>query len=275
MNLPRNFRFEALLDAMNEKNHEERKLVAREKLQKVAGGLYRIRDDYTSVWSLEADNDGRQYIIRADDNKSPDRLYLAEEDSNAGEKTAQVYMIEKKGSTHVVWECPDCRVANMTAYGNPYECDMCHSKPGDVLSREEKRVSYSREEAAAKFGAEFAHRMVREGISIIDQSLVDVWMVEAKGGPWDKPWNRQKKDKPKGGFSKVKRERSEEEDPYKEAADKSLKEKILDRLQKDYDQCKCEPGKLSPACPLHGRTAVKPQSKKPLQVKAPKTHKIH
>lgn len=244
MNLPRKIRYDVLRDTLVEQC-EQRKVIARNELQKVAGGLYRIRDDYTSVWSLEADSDGRQYIIRADDQVSPDRVYLAEEDSQAGEKTAQAYVIEKKGSAHVVWECPSCRVANLTAYGNQYECDVCHNKPGDVLDREEKHVSFTRAEAAEKFGSEIANRMVREGITEIDKSLVDAWLVEAKGGPWDKPWNRQKKDKPKGGYLKVKRERSEEESPYKEAA--------------------------------------KPHSKKPLRVVAPKshttqphtTHKIH
>lgn len=228
MNLPKNIRIDVLRDAVAESRAESRQVIARNRLEKVAGGLYRIRDDYASIWSLEADKDGKQYIIRADD-QSSDRVYLAEDISRDGlVATANAYIIEKQGAAHVVWECNKCRVANMTAYGNRYECDVCHDKPGDVLADPDatKKSSYTRQEVS-KMSMEVADRMVREGVSEIHESLLNTWLVEAKGGPWDKPWNKQKKDKPKGGYSKVKRQLSEEESPYDKEAKGTISTKPL------------------------------------------------
>lgn len=43
------------------------------------GGLYRIRDNYEAVWRMEAGEDGKRYIVRADDGgaETPERLAVS------------------------------------------------------------------------------------------------------------------------------------------------------------------------------------------------------
>lgn len=82
MNTPQKLNWEGL-----KKWHEDRtasvptpvrpvRVIAHTQLVKV-GGLYRIRDDYESVWKLEAGEDGKQYVIRMGEGPE-ERLLISE-----------------------------------------------------------------------------------------------------------------------------------------------------------------------------------------------------
>ena len=162
-----------------------RRFISESELTKV-GGLYRIRDNYEPVWRMEADEEGRRYIIRADDaGAEAERLHISEsacaEDnektSNAVEE-AKAFKIIKAGATYVVWECEACSTPNMTKFGNNYECDQCHKKYADVLQVEQpRRRVYTRAEVQAS-NPEFATRMGRLGINKIHANLLQVWARE-------------------------------------------------------------------------------------------------
>lgn len=214
---PKNINYDSLRDALT--NGETRKVIARNHLDRVAGGLYRIRDQYESVWKMEADADGRQYITRADNAADDERIYVAEDQGEAPTRTA--FKMVREGKVHVVWECSPCKTANITEFGNEYQCDNCHDKPGDVLQEPEAKDAWTRDEAREVCAEWVIDRMRAEGVSKVTGSLLHLWaseaqaspwtgdkkkLIEAKGGPWNKPWKRQKKDKGTGGFEKVKKQ---------------------------------------------------------------------
>ena len=172
----------------------EQKTVLRSELVKV-GGLYRIRENYEPVWRLEAGEDGRSYLVRVGEEGAEERLFVAEDDteanySKAANKVAadsrregitprpMGYRTLEAGQVHVVWECDKCNAPNITKEGNKYECGQCHHSPADVLSAHPQPEVYDRSGARAIFGDWVVERMKREGITRINKNLIEVWAAE-------------------------------------------------------------------------------------------------
>lgn len=184
---PKGINYFNLREAANSPAKEEQPLrvIKASDLVKV-GGLYRIRDDYTAVWRLQADEDGKRYIIRADDGgaASPERLLVTSEASaedSAKAASAVGFKVIHAGAVYVAWECEACATPNLTKFGNMYECDECHKRYADVLRTEEQqridKQSYTRAEVA-EYEPEFAKRMGELGIRVAHKSLLQVWDAE-------------------------------------------------------------------------------------------------
>ena len=150
------------------------------------GGLYRIRDNYEAVWRMESNEDGKRYIVRADEAGSgaPERLLVTSE-TLAADSAKAAYKVIHAGAVYVAWECESCATANLTKFGNQYECDECHKRYADVLRTEDQqrqdKQTYTRAEVA-EHSPQFATRMGTLGINIAHRSLLQVWDREAKHG---------------------------------------------------------------------------------------------
>lgn len=175
MELPKNIDFKILKgwhDTTTQPEKDPIKIIAKKDLRKVAGGLYRIRDDYTSVWSMY-DEDGRSYIVRADD-ESGDKMIVADDQESSGTKTA--YRMFIAGDVHIVWECDECDSPNIVKQGETYECDNCHHKTPDVLQQDgPQQAGVTSEEAIALYGPEVGVFMKKYAINRIDKVLLEQW----------------------------------------------------------------------------------------------------
>lgn len=81
-----------------------RPLIASSKLVKFAGGLLRIKDDYEPVWRLHADDDGRSYIVRAEDDDLADtRIYVADDASEREPVVARVLSVAEAENIYGAW----------------------------------------------------------------------------------------------------------------------------------------------------------------------------
>lgn len=180
MELPKNIDFKILKgwhDATTRPEKDPVKVIAKKDLQKVAGGLYRIRDDYTSVWSMH-DEDGRSYIVRADD-ESGEKMIVADDQESGDTKTA--YRMFIAGDVHIVWECAECDSPNIVKKGETYECDNCHHKTPDVMEQDgPQQAGVIVEEAIAMYGPEVGTFMKKYAIHRIDQVLLEQWARENK-----------------------------------------------------------------------------------------------
>lgn len=156
---------------------EPMKTISASKLDKV-GGLYRIRDNYESVWSMQADDSGTKYIIRIDADGEQEKMRVAEDDSH---KCKSAFRTLREGRVYVVWECHECDSPNLTKEGDKYQCDSCHEKYADVFGMDELEHGgvLSREAVRHTYGPEYEDRMRREGITKIAQNLLDLWLKEA------------------------------------------------------------------------------------------------
>lgn len=153
--------------------------VRRSDLTKV-GGLFRVRDDYETVWKMEAGEDGRSYITRLGEEGTEERVLVSEDDSSENySKTA--YRTIKEGLAHIVWECEECSTPNITKEGNKYECDGCHHQFPEVLSHNPKPEVYDRSAVAELCGDWAVDKMRREGVSKINKDLLNIWIKEAGG----------------------------------------------------------------------------------------------
>lgn len=210
METPRNINYDRLKQAITKEDVVPKKgtglgVVRASDLIKV-GGLYRIRDNYEAVWRMEAEEDGKRYIVRADIDEAnagtPERLRV-ESDANpadhakaaaavAPEVEPIAYKVVHAGAVYVAWECEACATPNLTKFGNTYECDECHKRYADVLKTEQPRKAVlTRDEVAAEFGGEFVQRMAKLGIRLAHRSLLDVWTREAEvADPPDEPGRR-------------------------------------------------------------------------------------
>jgi uncharacterized Zn finger protein (UPF0148 family) len=188
MDTPRRINYEHLKGWLDEKpgngqpKNASTGIVRESDLIKV-GGLYRIREDYEAVWRMEAGEDGKRYIVRADEGgtDAPQRLLVTSE--TAAEDSAKAaYKIVRAGAVYVAWECEACATPNLTKFGNTYECDECHKHYADVLRTEEQmrqdKRTYTREEVA-EYEPAFAERMAKAGIRVAHVSLLQVWEREA------------------------------------------------------------------------------------------------
>jgi hypothetical protein len=187
MDTPRRINYEALkgwLDTKKEGTAVKAStgIVHESDLIKV-GGLYRIRDDYEAVYRMEAAEDGKRYIIRADEGgqTAPERLLVTSE-SAPSDSAKAAYKVIHAGAVYVAWECEACATPNLTKFGNMYECDECHKRYADVLRTEEQqrvdKQTYTRAEVEV-YSPEFARRMGSLGINVAHRSLLAVWERDA------------------------------------------------------------------------------------------------
>jgi rubrerythrin len=209
------------------KTAEAEDIIPRSRLVKV-GGLYRIRDNYESVWKMEAGEDGKSYIVRIGEDGASQRLRVAEadtpEDFPKAANTINAFKTLRNGAVHVVWECKECSTPNITKEGNAYECDECHHAYSDVFGdTSEQGGVLDHAHAVAEYGDWVGARMKREGISKINRNLLEIW---AKEDRWKCPncGDSVKADKcPNCGDpkpSKAYREKHAEHDPPDEPGQK-------------------------------------------------------
>jgi hypothetical protein len=191
MDTPSKINYEALkgwLDSKKEATSAAPKstgIVNESDLIKV-GGLYRIRDNYEAVWRMESNEDGKRYIVRADEGgeTAPERLLVTSETA-ATDSAKAGYKVIHAGAVYVAWECEACATPNLTKFGNGYECDECHKRYADVLRTEdqqrEDKQTYTRAEVE-EHDPGFGQRMAKLGISVAHKSLLQAWEREAKHG---------------------------------------------------------------------------------------------
>lgn len=187
------------------------------------GGLYRIRENYEAVWRMESNEDGKRYIVRADEggDKAPERLLVTSEAATAGSVTAakdyctqckekfnengeclcqkrdreasvihagdrSAYKVIHAGAVYVAWECEACATPNLTKFGNGYECDECHKRYADVLRTEDQQRQDKQTYTRAEVtehSPEFGTRMATLGITVAHKSLLQAWEKEAEYQP--------------------------------------------------------------------------------------------
>jgi Zn finger protein HypA/HybF involved in hydrogenase expression len=178
MDCPKNINYgnlKAWVDS--QKPTEEYRVVKASDLTRIAGGLYRIRDDYTSVWTMKAGEDGRSYIVRADDES--ERMYIAESDTSQNQKAA-FKTITAAGDVHVVWECDDCQYSNITKEGEGYECGQCHVNTPDVFGQGEVLpAGMTVQDAVASYGPPVGAMMRKFGLNSASKELVELWSKTA------------------------------------------------------------------------------------------------
>ena len=182
MQYPKNISYENLKRWAD--NHEQTpepkplRTVRASDLRRVAGGLYRIRDEYESVWSLHEADDGRSYIVRADDD-SERCLVLADDASESSSRSAYRTLVANQ--VHVVWECDECEYSNINKEGEKYECGQCHAAYEDVFGRDDTLpAGLTINEATAKYGPKVAALMKRYAVKFIDPELAQMWSQAAQ-----------------------------------------------------------------------------------------------
>jgi hypothetical protein len=187
MDTPRRINYEALKGFLESKKEGTAVktgtgIVRESDLIKV-GGLYRIRDNYEAIWRMEAGEDGKRYIVRADEGgeTAPERLLVTSE-SAPSDSAKAAYKVIHAGAVYVAWECEACATPNLTKFGNGYECDECHKRYADVLRTEDQqrqdKQTYTRAEVEV-YSPEFARRMGSLGINVAHRSLLAVWERDA------------------------------------------------------------------------------------------------
>lgn len=194
METPRNINWENMKEWATPatKTAEAEDIIPRSRLVKV-GGLYRIRDNYESVWKMEAGEDGKSYIVRIGEDGAPQRLRVAEadtpEDFPKAASTISAFKTLRNGAVHVVWECKECSTPNITKEGNAYECDECHHAYSDVFGDNTEQAGVlDHSHAVAEYGDWVGARMKREGINKINRNLILAWKREAEeADPPDEP----------------------------------------------------------------------------------------
>ena len=109
-----NINIDNIREAMEPENEPLRTIKA-SCLERVAGGLYRVRDDYDSVWRKHEAEDGTNYIIRVGgDDHDADILKVDFADDL---EDRRAYKMEKQGVVYIVWDCRQCDAANVTKEG--------------------------------------------------------------------------------------------------------------------------------------------------------------
>lgn len=189
MELPKRINFERLREATAAPVPAETptRVIQASELVRV-GGLYRIRDNYETVWRMESNEDGKRYIIRADaeGDTAPERIRVESndhaEDQPKAAQSVDAYKVIHAGAVYVAWECDACATPNLTKFGTrTYECDECHKRyaDGDVLKMEQPKKSVYTKAEVEEYEPGFAKRMAALGISSIHESLLNVWEKEA------------------------------------------------------------------------------------------------
>jgi len=178
MDYPNKINYNNLKDWIDSnKQFPQYQVIQSKDLHKVAGGLYRIRDDYQSVWSMKEDEDGRSYIVRADDDS--DRMYVAEDSNENSSRNVSAFRTFTAGQVHVVWECDDCKFSNITKEGEGYECGQCHTAYDDVFGQNDVLPAgipgTTVTEAVASYGPHVGEMMRKYAISRIDKDLAELW----------------------------------------------------------------------------------------------------
>src|SRR5436309_15004888 len=107
MNLPQKINIANLRPVVAQEVDHGTKVIARKDLIR-CGGLYRIREGYEAVWSLEKDADGRAYISRLGDENGETERILVSEDSSETHRTEAAKQVTafktlRDGTVHHVW----------------------------------------------------------------------------------------------------------------------------------------------------------------------------
>lgn len=124
--------------------------------------------DYLLTWNYE----GTPYVRLQFDASQPE-----------DEVSVHAFHLNRNGAIHICWDCQECKSPNITKAGNEYQCDRCHRRYADVFENEDaeadQKSMFSREDIQRQYGREFYTQMVKEGITTLHRSLLDMWIREA------------------------------------------------------------------------------------------------